>query len=98
MALTPSLAPGALEAVEAFIHDHVEDSGARGVVAGLSGGIDSALVAALAARAIGPSRVTCLYLPIEAVNERDALDARAVAARLRIKLISRDVRLMSLAK
>jgi NAD+ synthase len=91
VALTPSLAPGALEAIEAFIHDHVEDSGARGVVAGLSGGIDSALVATLAARAVGPSRVTCLYLPIEAVNDRDALDARAAAARLKIKLISRDL-------
>ena len=46
-----------------FIEDAVETTGAEGVVVGLSGGVDSALSTALAARALGPERVLALLLP-----------------------------------
>ncbi len=51
----------------AFIRQAVEDFRREGVVVGLSGGIDSAVVAALAARALGAERVLGLSLP-----ERDS--------------------------
>ena len=91
MALTPTLAPGALEAMEAFLSDHVEDAGASGAVLGLSGGIDSAVVATVAARALGPKRVTCLHLPIEGTGARDRQDAQRLAERLGVAYVARDL-------
>ena len=46
-----------------FIRDAVETTRSKGVVVGLSGGVDSALAAALAARALGASRVHT-YMPV----------------------------------
>ena len=61
-----------------FIRQAVEDSRREGAIVGLSGGIDSAVVAALAARALGPERVLGLILP-----ERDsAPESRRLARKL----------------
>lgn len=57
---------------------------ARGIVLGLSGGIDSALAAALCAKAIGPRRVLGLLIPIES-HKQDLLDARLTAQKLKIR-------------
>ncbi|MBT6047691.1 MAG: NAD(+) synthase [Candidatus Scalindua sp.] len=46
-----------------FIKRTVEDAGADGVVIGLSGGVDSAVIAALAQRALGPEKVMAVWLP-----------------------------------
>src|SRR5262245_41477280 len=54
----------------------------RGIV-GLSGGIDSAVVAALACRAFGPRRVLCVLMPYRTSSPESLRDARAVARRLR---------------
>src|SRR6267142_2548122 len=91
VALNPSLAPGALEALEAFLRDHVEDAGASGVILGFSGGVDSALVSALCSRAIGPRRVSALYLPIESDKPNDLEDAKAVAKQFRFALQEKDL-------
>lgn len=53
--------------IEAAIRHHVGDLHRRGLVVGLSGGIDSSVVTALAARALGPQRVQVLLMP-----ERDS--------------------------
>ena len=45
------------------LRDYVNKNGFKGVVLGLSGGIDSALVAALAVDALGPERMRCVMLP-----------------------------------
>jgi NAD+ synthase len=63
----------------------------RGVVLGLSGGIDSSVVAALAARALGPDKVLALLMP-----ERDSSDealrlGRLVAERLGIACLLEDI-------
>jgi len=76
LALHPELAAAALEH---FVRDSVENAGARGVVVGLSGGVDSALAAALAARALGPERVHAFFLPYRESDPRSAEDAGAVA-------------------
>lgn len=69
--------------VEAFIAHQLEASGRKGVVLGLSGGVDSAVVAKLCADAVGPKKVLALGLP-EGTRGRDLRDAEAWARTLRI--------------
>ncbi|HEY0511553.1 MAG TPA: NAD+ synthase [Thermoanaerobaculia bacterium] len=72
----------AVEVLTSFIRDAVETSGTQGVVLGLSGGIDSSLAAALAARALGPEHVHGFLLPYRTSSAESERDARAVAAHL----------------
>jgi len=67
-----------------WIKKQLKDSGAKGIVLGLSGGIDSALVAVLAKEAAGKKRVLALILPCQSQKE-DLKDARLVAKTLGIK-------------
>jgi len=53
----------ATRALTGFIADAIETAGARGVVLGLSGGVDSALAAALAVQGLGAERVHTFLLP-----------------------------------
>jgi NAD+ synthase len=57
------------EALQRRIVSAVRDLGRRGVVVAVSGGVDSGVVAALCARALGPSRVLCLRLPEREVSD-----------------------------
>jgi NAD+ synthase len=61
------------------LHDYVERNGFKGVILGLSGGIDSALSAAVAVDALGPERVTGVMLPSKYTSEESLEDARACA-------------------
>jgi NAD+ synthase len=61
---------------------YVEKNGFPGVVLGLSGGIDSAVCAALAVDALGPARVHCVMLPYRYTAKQSLDDAAAVAAGL----------------
>ncbi|HEV7466812.1 MAG TPA: NAD+ synthase [Candidatus Dormibacteraeota bacterium] len=65
-----------------FIRDEVGKVGFDRVVLGLSGGIDSALVAALAARALGPGRVVPVIMPYRSSSPESEADARTVASQL----------------
>ncbi|HLE96317.1 MAG TPA: NAD+ synthase [Candidatus Thermoplasmatota archaeon] len=65
--------------LERFLLGYLERAGAGGFVVGVSGGVDSAVVAALAARA-APRRVTGLLLPHRDSNASDAEHARLVVA------------------
>jgi NAD+ synthase (glutamine-hydrolysing) len=84
----PAIAPvpGELEqmrlALELGLRDYVEKNGFREVVLGLSGGIDSALTAALAVEALGPERVVCVSMPSRYSSEETRTDARKVAENL----------------
>jgi NAD+ synthase len=71
------------EAIEQWIADNVERAGAKGVAIGLSGGIDSSVVATLAVRAFGPERVTGVIMPAHS-QPADVQDAQALAAHLGI--------------
>ncbi|HEX2504807.1 MAG TPA: NAD+ synthase [Gaiellaceae bacterium] len=64
-------------ALELGLRDYVEKNGFREVVLGLSGGIDSALTAALAVEALGPDRVVCVSMP----SRYSSADTRADACR-----------------
>ena len=61
------------------LHDYVERNGFTGVILGLSGGIDSALSAAIAVDALGPERVSCVMLPSRYTSEESLEDARECA-------------------
>lgn len=67
------------EACVLGLRDYVEKIRFPGVVMGLSGGIDSALCAAMAVDALGPDRVHCVMLPYRYTSEESLADARAIA-------------------
>lgn len=65
-------------------HDYVVKNGFSHVVLGLSGGIDSALTAAIAVEALGPAAVTGVLLPSKYSSQGSLDDARDLARRLEI--------------
>jgi NAD+ synthase (glutamine-hydrolysing) len=69
-------------ALELGLGDYVRKNGFTDVVVGVSGGIDSALVAALAAEALGPERVHCVSMPSRYSSEGTRGDARRLAENL----------------
>jgi NAD+ synthase (glutamine-hydrolysing) len=81
----PVVAPvlGELEqmrlALELGLRDYVGKNGFGEVVLGVSGGVDSALTAALAAEALGPDRVVCVSMPSRYSSEGTRTDAKRVA-------------------
>ncbi|MFN2432246.1 MAG: NAD+ synthase [Gemmatimonadota bacterium] len=76
----------AKEALTRFIQHQVRAAGASGVVLGLSGGIDSALVATLCALALGRDAVLGLVLPGPRSQETDRRDAIALAGHLGVHI------------
>jgi NAD+ synthase (glutamine-hydrolysing) len=69
-------------ALELGLSDYVDKNGFREVVVGVSGGIDSAVTAALAAEALGPDRVHCVSMPSRYSSEATRDDARRLAESL----------------
>jgi NAD+ synthase len=67
------------------LRDYVDKNGFKGVVLGLSGGIDSALCAALATDALGASRVRCVMLPYRYTAQESLDDAAAIARALGVR-------------
>jgi NAD+ synthase len=63
------------------LRDYVDSNGFPGVILGLSGGIDSALSAAVAVDALGPKRVRCVMLPSK-YTSNESLEDAAECARL----------------
>jgi len=75
-----------------FIKDYVEKSKAKGIVLGLSGGVDSSTAAALSAMALGGDRVLGLMLPEkETYNPTDIKHAKLVAEKFGIKTALIDI-------
>jgi NAD+ synthetase len=74
----------ALRALELGLRDYLVKTGFRQVVLGLSGGIDSALTAVIAARAVGPDNVLGVALPTRYSSPHSLTDAEALASNLGI--------------
>ncbi|HHY48224.1 MAG TPA: NAD+ synthase [Alphaproteobacteria bacterium] len=67
------------------LRDYVRKNGFHSVVLGLSGGIDSAVVAVMAVDALGADRVHCLMLPFRYTSAASLADARQVAENLGVR-------------
>ncbi len=67
------------------LRDYVNKNGFPGVVLGLSGGVDSALCAAMGVDALGPERIRCVMLPYKFTSQESLDDAAQVAKALGIQ-------------
>lgn len=67
-----------------FLRSEVERTGKKGVVVGLSGGLDSAVAAVLAARALGPAAVLGVLLPCRTSSPESVRDAESLVGLLGI--------------
>lgn len=73
-----------------WMRDYAADAGSKGFVVGLSGGIDSSVVACLAVRAVGNGNVIGVRLPCQTKEDMNT-DAQELANNLGIKLITIDI-------
>jgi len=76
----------ALAALELGLADYAHKCGFERVLLGLSGGIDSALVAAIAARALGPDKVLGVTMPTRYSSPESVTDSEELARRLGIEI------------
>jgi len=74
-----------------FIADGVRKVGFERVVVGLSGGVDSSLVTALAVSSLGAANVVAVFMPYRTSDPRSARDAHAVCERLGIAAETIDI-------
>jgi NAD+ synthase (glutamine-hydrolysing) len=82
-----SLTEEIFEALVLGLGEYVAKNGFEKVVLGLSGGIDSALTAALAVEALGKENVTCVFLPSKFTADESATAAEELARNLGVKYI-----------
>ncbi len=76
--------------ISAWLRDRIEEAGADRFVFGLSGGLDSAVVCGLCARAVGPKRVLPIIMPSSSLAQ-DALEAQKVADAFGVKAVTIDL-------
>ncbi len=65
--------------ITAFVRKVVKDAGAKGVVLGVSGGVDSAVVGSLCVKALGKRRVVAALMPSNHTPKKDVEDAESLA-------------------
>jgi len=87
-ALLPSVSEMSLleEALSCGLHDYVKKCGFKKVALGLSGGIDSALTATIAVKALGPKNVLGLIMPSRYSSKSSKEDAKKLARNLKISI------------
>ena len=71
-----------LEAITLGLRDYCNKSDIKSLVLGVSGGIDSAVVAAIACRALGPKAVHCISMPMRYSSDHSKEDAMALVKSL----------------
>ncbi|MBU0497313.1 MAG: NAD+ synthase [Candidatus Thermoplasmatota archaeon] len=74
-----------------FIRTYVSNANAEGVVIGLSGGIDSAVVSILCKKALGPERVLCLFMPDETTPKIDTEHQKIIIEKFGLKNLEIDI-------
>jgi NAD+ synthase (glutamine-hydrolysing) len=81
----PSLESQAWQALVVGVRDYLGKNGFPGAIIGLSGGIDSALVLAIAVDALGADKVRCVMMPSPYTADISWIDARDMAKRLNVQ-------------
>jgi len=89
--LRPRFREEHVTAIESFISHHLEESGRSGLVLGMSGGLDSSLVAKLCADAVGPARVLGMMVYDDMTDPGDIRDVRSWTKTLRVSLRELDI-------
>ena len=74
------------------VRDYVRNNGFPGVVLGMSGGIDSALVAAIATDALGPERVRAVMMPSPYTSQESLEDAKLASSNLGVDYSYLDIK------
>ncbi|MES2154169.1 MAG: NAD+ synthase [bacterium] len=87
----PDDAKGWEASITAFLRRHVAAAGAKGLVVGVSGGLDSAVVVALAVRAVGKANVHAIMLPAPDSHAQDAEHARLACRTFGIEPVLHDI-------
>jgi NAD+ synthase (glutamine-hydrolysing) len=85
VAPVPALEAQAWQALVTGVRDYLGKNGFPGALIGLSGGIDSALVLAVAVDALGPDKVRTVMMPSPYTADISWIDARDMAARLGVR-------------
>jgi NAD+ synthase (glutamine-hydrolysing) len=85
IAPVPQIEAQAWCALVTGVRDYIDKNGFPGVIIGLSGGIDSALVLAIAVDALGPDRVRTVMMPSQYTADISWIDARDMANRLGVR-------------
>jgi len=84
LAAVPDLEASVYQALVLGVRDYVNKNGFKGVVLGLSGGIDSALTLAVAVDALGPDRVEAVMMPFRYTSQMSLEDAQEEAEALKV--------------
>jgi NAD+ synthase len=77
--------------IKDFIKTYVQSSGCKGVVIGLSGGIDSAVTAILCRDSLGKKNVNCLFLPDESTPDSDFKHYKLIAKKFGLSYELEDI-------
>lgn len=85
VAPVPVIEAQAWAALVTGVRDYIGKNGFPGAIIGLSGGIDSALVLAIAVDALGPDKVRCVMMPSPYTADISWIDARDMAQRLSVR-------------
>lgn len=79
------------EVLREFIRDSVEKAGAKGAVIGISGGVDSAVVAKLCADALGGDNVLCVFMPTATTPAADYRQTRDMCREWSVRYTTVDI-------
>lgn len=77
--------------IKDFIKIYVQNSGAKGIVIGLSGGIDSAVTAVLCKESLGKKKIKCLFLPDESTPELDCIHKDLIVKKFDLQCDIKDI-------
>ena len=88
--MDPAAALELADRISAWLKERIDEAGSDRFVLGLSGGIDSAVVCGLCARAVGPDRVLAVIMPSSSIAQ-DTIEAQKVADAFGIRLTTIDL-------
>ncbi len=90
--LKPGLKSDTQTVISIFMKHHVELAKADGVIVGMSGGLDSSVIAKLAVDALGPEKVLAVLMPETSTPEDCMADAKAMAHEWGIKILDINIK------